>query len=206
MKLKALAPALFAVVALPSYAALVQFGAVADLSSCDGNSGVCNVFTAMPVQTIGVGDTVDFTVSFAGNQRLQLTDVNGGNESFFGWLDGVGGTSNFSIANASITFDDLQGSWSDPFSVAAQSSGSAHLGPAFFGDLLGTGSSVSFSAYRVQFTVTALSTDPNTYSNVWFLSDGMRVDLVNGVPEPATLGLAGLALALAGAMSRRRKA
>ena len=206
MKLKRLALTLAAVAAAPSHAALVQFSGAVDLSTCNGLSTQCSRINAMPTQTIAVGDVVNFSVSFAGNQRLQLTDNDGGSESFFGWLDGVGTTGNFSISNASITFGDLQGTWNVPFTRASETSGAAHLGASFSGDLLATGTSVSFSSYQVQFTVTSLPANPNTYGSIWFLSDGMTVGLVpNAVSEPATLGLAGLAMALAGALSRRRR-
>lgn len=209
MKLKRLALSLAAFAAAPCHAALVQFFGTVDLSTCNGLSTQCSRFGAMPTQTIAVGDVVNFTVSFAGNQRLQLTDNDGGNEIFVGWLDGVGTPGNFSISNASITFGGLQGTWNSPFTKASETNGLVHIGPAFSGDLLATGASVSFSSYQVQFTVTALPANPNTYSSLFFVSDGMTVGLApNVVSEPATLGLAGLAglaTALAGALSRRRR-
>jgi hypothetical protein len=189
-------------------AATISFSTVVNIASCPNSGpGQCSLITSMPTQTIAVGDFVDFTVNFAAGQRLVMFDDNGGTETFFGWLDAVGASSTFTISGASITPLNLLGTLTAPLAVATQSSGTAHIGPGISADFIATGSSISFTGYHVQFTVTALAVNPNTYSANFLVVGADRLQVVAdaAVPEPASLLLAGSGLAVL-VMRRRPRA
>lgn len=188
-------------------AALVQFSAVTDLTGCPNNGpGFCITTVAIAPVTIAVGDTVDYTINFADSERLAMFDETGNFEQFYGWMFNpqVGGF--FTISDASIDFLALSGTLLEPLFVASQTNGTAHIGPAFFGDFIAAGSGISFDGYHVHYTVDALPADPDTYSVNAMFAIADRVE-VRVAPEPSTLALGVLGLAAAfSARQRLRRA
>jgi|SRR5688572_1448165 len=192
-------------IAKPARAVLVQFSSIVDISGCpNSGSTQCNLMTSIPTQTFSVGDSIDFTVTFANSKRLVLFDNDGGTELFFGWMGNVGTAGSFTITNATIQPLGLIGMLVNPLFLASQTSGSVHIGPAFQTDLVGTGSNISFTGYRVMYTVAALPSNPNTYGSNWMVVGGDRVEVQSAsVPEPSALLL--LASGLAGIMAYPRR-
>ena len=176
-------------------AATIQFNTTLDLTAC-GSFFHC--IQPMATQQIANGDLVDYTVDFSGLQQLTLHDDAGGqsHEVFRFWFGAGDNNSSFTISDISVELIDQVGVLVNPLSAAAQSSGAAHLGPYFSGDFVATGSSLSFSGFRVQFTVDSIAVSPHSYSNVWFGADADRELLaITAVPEPATLWLLGIGVA-----------
>jgi hypothetical protein len=207
MKLKVMVfvGAIFLATTDVAHASSIQFNTVVDVSTCPTNPpGDCFLVATMAsAQTLAVGDTVDFTVTFANSSRLVMYDDDGGVEDFAGWLTGTFDPSIFTISNASITPLSLIGTLATPLTESSESGGTAHIGPFFNTDFISTGSSISFTGYRVQYTIDALITNPNSYSSVWLIlqADRMAVIPDAAVPEPATLSMIGIGVA---ALIRKR--
>lgn len=206
-KLSGLAVAgLFAYSAAAS-AALVQFTAVIDLTGCPNNGpGFCIVFADMAPITVGVGDTVDYTIMFSGAQRLAMFDDGGNNEQFYAWMFIPLVPGFFTISDASVDFLGLSGSLLAPIMETSETNGLLHIGLTFVGDFIETGSGISFSGYHVHYTVDALPADPDTYLQNATFAIADRVEVI-AAPEPSTLalGLMGVVAALSALHRRRRE-
>jgi hypothetical protein len=191
--------------AVPAEAALKQFSTTVDVSSCNFASH-CAVSTAMPTQTFAVNDVVDYTVDFTGNQRIIMTDIFGGTEMFVGWLHFSSAAGLLTISNPSITLLDQSGSLASPLAKASETS-IGPIGPSFFNhDLIGVGSSVSFTGYRIKYTVIALPANPTSYSANFLQLSADRLEVfqdVAAMPEPTTLALTAIGL-MGLAIGRRR--
>jgi hypothetical protein len=153
---------------------------------------------------MAVGDTVDYTITFADSQRLAMFDDSGSFEQFYGWMFDAQMGGFFTISDASIDFLDLVGTLLTPLTKASETNGTAHIGPAFFGDFVDTGSSISFNGYHVHYTVDALPANPNTYGANAMFAIADRVEVLVA-PEPSTLALGVLGLAALSAHKRRRR-
>ena len=183
-------------------AATIQFSASLDLSTC-GTLILCD--QPMATQTIANGDVVDYTVNFANSQQLTLFDDDGGSESFRFWFFAGDNNSSFTISNISVQLLDQVGALNAPLTSALQSQGSAHLGPAFNGDFVATGSSVSFTGYRVQFSVDSIAVSPHDYSRVVFGASVDRSTITAVASEPGSLLLLGMGVASLAAGGRFRR-
>lgn len=173
--------------------------------------GVAKIYPLKESVLIGAGDTVDMTVHFSPGQALSIRS-SGGRQFFTGWLGedfilSEPGTSYFTISNATLTFFDQVGN--EVLALARnepQASGSAHIGPLFFGEYLPSDSTLIFSSYRTTFAVNQIQ--GVQYYTGPFLQfadlDGGLVTLVSTVPEPATAFLLFAGLAMIFLFSRRK--
>jgi hypothetical protein len=186
-------------------AALVTFSDVIDVSGCPNGVGSCFVSKPIPQQTLAVGDTVDYTVTFANQKALRVYDDDGGAEWLWAWLFAGDNNSTFTITNASVTLLGLDGTLGSPLFLASHTNGMAHIGPAYYQDYVATGSSIAFSGYRVQYGISAITVSPHSYAADAFYVSADRVEVTDAVPEPGTLLLVGSGLS-ALALRRRRKA
>ncbi|MFC4701346.1 hypothetical protein ACFO4O_14340 [Glaciecola siphonariae] len=144
--------------------------------------------------TLDAGDSVEFNVSFANNDRLKIED---GNESLVGWFLGVDNESSFTIENVIFEFlaPTLINGASSIFNIGTANGGAAHIGP-LLREFLTAGQSLEFSGFKVSYDVVSITRTPYTYSNMWFIATGDNVSVISAtqVPAPSMLMLFLLAL------------
>ncbi len=160
---------------------------------------------AMPFN-LGVGDTLDFTLTFTGGQSVVLTG-----DSYL-WMVFLTSDEGGASLDTTGTYEFLGASSnvvSGPIPIS-QDNSFAHVGNYLFESLYRTNSApISFSGIRQIITINGVvNTDPDNistsrdYASIALATDGR----IGAIPEPGTWALMIGGFGLAGAWLRRRRA
>lgn len=165
-----------------------------------GVQGNANFPPGMNV-VLAEGDTLDFTVDFAGSQTLTLNNL--GSLWLLSFADKVSDVA----GTGTLTLLDSAGSALYTSNVKTNIEGEVHFGQFFFsGDFVGLPVSVTFGGLRYVGTVDDYvepGVTERTYASPVFLFNANS--FTTNVPEPSTWALMLAGMGVCGAMARRRK-
>lgn len=154
------------------------------------------------------GDTIDATVTFAGNQSLRIDQ---GGVLGMGLAMTLGSGTEVTPSNVSVELFDLvtNGTFVNGVNIGFQQSGFAE-GRNFLAADLGieaAGSFIQFSGMRMVFDIALLDDDPDLgFGRLDFVTNNASLVATSVIPIPASVWLFASGLIGLGVVSRRRRA
>ena len=196
-----IALALIAPVASAS-AAIVTVNQTVDLTQFNLAGGNIQKFYGGTPLTLNIGDTLNLSYDFLGNQTLIMNAPS----YIYGWVAASSGSTSFT-STGSMTLVGATG----PVKTASETAtdGCAHFGNTFFANQFTTAPGpISFSGMQFSMTVDAYTGDLTTrdYSGPWLVMGGSGMSIGSAIPEPGSIALLGLGLAALAFAGKRKRA
>ena len=183
--------ALAVLVGLSLVTAQSEAGMIAyDLDLQDAGGGMVTGSSSLaPPVSVAVGEVLTLETSFFADQHLRISGAGSSESLFLGLSENA--TAFSSISNVTVTllgFSGTNGAASTYLATLATSPGYGSMLGVVLSDFLNDDQVISFTGYKVEFTVNTLNPSPHSYQ----YGTLMATNAVVAVPEPSTYAMFGI--------------